>query len=370
VLTVVLSVLGVAGLLLVFVAGFFGDDRRSNAGPILLWVYFWLVIPFLSAIVGNIYRWINPWRAVADAADLGNNERSDLLPTWGVWPATVAFVAFTWLELVDPDSGEPLRIAVAAAVYSVYVLGLALWAGRATAMTLGEAFTTYNGMISRIAPFEWTPDRGLAWRGWLRALPATTMLPGLTVFVVAMIGTVTYDGMSASTWWEDVAGDLAGERWFATLALVGTVAVIGAAYWLASWAAARLSEMDETTATQVARSFVHTLVPIALAYAVAHYFTLIIFEGQLIINALSDPLGLGWDLFGTADRRISFWLSPTAIWYVQLVAILGGHLLGVILAHDRALAVFPKETAVRTQYAMLALMVVLTGLGLALLAAS
>jgi len=158
------------------------------------------------------------------------------------------------------------------------------------------------------------------------------------------------------------AGDLPLTRDVA-LSLV----VVGAAYLGASWWAARIAH--KPGAVEVARSFAHTLIPIALAYAVAHYFTLILFEGQLIVPALSDPLGLGWNLFGTVDFKPNYtWLAPTAVWYVQVAAIVGGHLIGVVLAHDRALAVFPADRAVRSQYAMLALMVAFTTLGLTILA--
>jgi hypothetical protein len=121
---------------------------------------------------------------------------------------------------------------------------------------------------------------------------------------------------------------------------------------------------------EVARSFAHTLVPIALAYAVAHYITLILFEGQLMIASISDPLGRGWNLFGTAGYQANFtWLSPTSVWWIQASALVGGHVIGVALAHDRALAVFEGERAVRSQYAMLTLMVALTFGGLSILAA-
>lgn len=143
--------------------------------------------------------------------------------------------------------------------------------------------------------------------------------------------------------------------------------MIGACYWLASWAAARLAPGESLTATAVARSFAHTLVPIAFAYAFAHYFTLVIFEGQILFSAISDPFGRGWNLFGTATWSVNFWLSPNSIWYIQVVAIVGGHLAAVILAHDRSLAIFPREDAAKSQYAMLALMVALTVFGLTLL---
>lgn len=124
----------------------------------------------------------------------------------------------------------------------------------------------------------------------------------------------------------------------------------------------------ETAWSRVASRFAHTLVPIALAYALAHYLTLILFEGQQLIAAVSDPFGLGWDRFGTAGRRVDFFITTAEpIWYAQVAIIVGGHLLGVILAHDRALTDFGRG-AVRSQYAMLLLMVALTTLGLLILA--
>ncbi len=361
-----LALLGVAALTLVVVGGVFEGGGRANVTPVLVWVFFWLVVPFLSAVVGNWWRYLNPWRTLATAAAIGDTEQPELLARWGVWPATVAFVAFTWLELVHSDSGAPRTLAVAAIVYSMYALGLAAYAGRRTGIAAGEAFTTYNGLLSAIAPIGQDDDGGLHWRGWLRALPGIPMAPGLVVFVVAMIGTVTYDGLSATPWWRDVIGDLATETWFGTLALLGSVAAIGAGYAAASWAAARIGGGDWTAAS-VARSFAHTLVPIALAYAFAHYFTLVVFEGQLLIPALSDPFGRGWNLLGTAGYQVNFFLSANAVWYGQVAAIVGGHVAAVVLAHDRALGDFGPVRGVRTQYAMLVLMVVLTMLGLVLL---
>ncbi len=363
----VLGAVGVAALVLVVLAGVLDGRGRANAGPVLVWVFFWLVVPFLSALIGNWWRYLNPWRTVARLASLGDEERPELVARWGVWPATVAFVAFTWLELVYGDSGDPRTLSIAAIVYTAYVLALIGYAGRRTALGSGEAFTTYNGLLSAIAPIGRDAEGRLVWRGWLRALPHVPPRAGLVAFVVAMIGTVTYDGLSATSEWRELIGGLAGQRWFGTFALLDVVALIGAAYWLACWVAARLAG-GEWTPTAVARSFAHTLIPIALAYAFAHYFTLVLFEGQLVIPALSDPFGRGWNLFGTAGHQVNFFLSANAVWYLQVGAIVGGHVAGVVLAHDRALADFGPVEGVRTQYAMLGLMVALTMLGLTLLA--
>lgn len=361
----VLAVIGIMGLALTIGAGIIGEDRRTNAAPVLLWVYFILVVPFAGAVVGDFYRHLNPWRTMA-----GDRERPAFpgVMALGVWPATAVFVAFTWLELVHTDSANPIVIGTAALLYSLYLGAVVVLTDKDTAFGSFDAFTPYNAYIGAIAPLEIDHSGDWRWHGWLRRLPQLPVRRGMPVFVAAMIGTVTYDGLSSTEWWGDTWGETAREEWFGTLALVSAVAVIYAAYWLASWGAARAGA--SLSVSQVASSFAHTLVPIALAYAVAHYFTLIIFEGQLVTAVASDPLGLGSDFFGTAANRINFWLSPTSIWYVQLTAILGGHVAAIVLAHDRALAVFPKDRAVRSQYAMLGLMVALTGLGLALLAAS
>jgi len=364
-LDITLATVGVVGLFLVIAAGVFGESLRTNSAPVLVWVVLWLVIPFSGAVLGDLWRSINPWRTLSLAAGATEKDRP-ALAALGIWPAAGAFVAFTWLELVYRDSTEPLSLAAAALIYSIYAFGWVAYAGPRSGLEAGDAFTPYNELFGAIGPLDRGPDGKFRSRGWLRALPVVPQRPGLVAFAAAMLGSVTFDGLSATEWYGDTFGSAASEEWFGTLALLACVGAIAAAYLAASWIAGRMGDM---TTLSVARSFAHTLVPIALAYAVAHYFTLVIFEGQTLFAAVSDPLGLGWDLFGTAGWRINFWLSPTGIWWVQLGAIVLGHVAAVVLAHDRALAVFPKESAVRTQYAMLGLMVALTGLGLVLLSA-
>ncbi len=364
------AVLGLGGLVLVLVAGLAGDpDARSNAAPVMVWVIAWLVLPFLAVVAGNLWAVLNPWATLGRLMGWSGSPGPG---RFGVIPAAVALIALTWLELVYPHSGDPSTLGIAAAAYTICLLVVSWRLGAERAVTSADLFTVYHRVLSAIAPFGRDPEGRIRRRGWLRALTVLPAWRGLTLFVVAMIGTVTYDGMSATPWWEDVTAALGVSRdaiWFETLALVGTVALVGLLYlgvcaWAGRIAGGGMSTME------VAGSFAHTLVPIGLAYAFAHYFTLVAFEGQLIVASISDPFGLGWNLFGTVDYRPNFtWIGPSAVWWVQLVAILGGHVAGVVLAHDRSLAVFPAARAVRSQYAMLGLMVALTTLGLTILAA-
>jgi hypothetical protein len=362
--------LGVAGLILVVVSGvvdFFKDSSGRNIAPVLVWVGFWLVVPFLGAVFGNVYSAVNPWRTIFASTGIGDTERPQLTQRFGVWPAAIGLVAFTWMELVNRNGAAPSTLAAAALVYSGYLLVLARRFGRETAFTSADIFTPYTRLISSIAPFGRDRDQQPVWRGWLRALPVLPEWKGLAAFVIVMIGTVSYDGLSATAWWGQNLPFLKGSVLVETLCLVAMCGLIGAAYYGACALAARIGGGEAGTARTASR-FAHTLVPIAFAYAFAHYFTLIIFEGQLLISSLSDPFGLGWDLFGTAGRMVDFFLTPVAVWYVQVLTIVTGHVLGVVLAHDRALADYQPERAVRSQYAMLGLMVGLTGLGLVILA--
>jgi hypothetical protein len=338
-----------------------------------MWVYFWLVVPFLGAFLGDLYTAINPWRTLSRWLGIGEVERPGLGGTVGrglkagLWPGALILVAVAWFELVYPESGDPASIAVAAVLYSAFLLTMIARYGRETALTSFDPFTSYNRVISAISPFGRDAESRLVRRGWLRALIVLPEWPGLAAFAVVMIGTVSFDGLSATSWWETATGGFGASTFGQTLLLIAMCLLIGGTYYLACGLAVRLGGGTRRPA-QVAARFAHTLVPIAFAYAFAHYFTLIIFEGQSIISAASDPFGLGWDLFGTRAYKIDFFLGALATWYIQVGAIVLGHVAGVVLAHDRALVDFKGAGAVRSQYAMLLLMVLLTTLGLFILA--
>ncbi len=250
---------------------------------------FWLVIPFAGAVIGDWYTDINPWRAIARLFRLGKVERPEVLARVGVWPAAALFVSFAWLELVNPRSGLAATLGLAALAYTVLMVAVMAYAGRETGLAGFDLFTPYNRLFSAISPLGRRADGRLVWRGWLRALPVLSNWRGLAGFVVVAIGTVTYDGVSGTTWMRSAMGDMGQTMGGQTLLLLASVGVIAGGYLLASWAAARLVGGD-WTASQVAARFAHSLVPIALAYAVAHYVTLIMFEGQQLIAASLRPV--------------------------------------------------------------------------------
>jgi hypothetical protein len=185
--------------------------------------------------------------------------------------------------------------------------------------------------------------------------------------VLVVLGGTTFDGVTRTSFWAGVVDGTSGWALTAynTVGLVWVVGIVAVAYLGAMRLAARLSDRPPEA---LVRTFVHSLVPIVLAYTVAHYFSLFVFEGQGALALVSDPFGLGWDLFGTAEWTIDFRaVSVATIAFVQAGAIVVGHVAGVVVAHDRAVELFPVREAVRSQYPVLAAMVAYTVGGLTLL---
>jgi hypothetical protein len=364
-----IGVLGLSLLVAQVIPPLMGVERqavRPTIALVMVWVVFWLIVPFAGALIGNWYTDLNPWRALASFLGIGRMERIGFPSRVGLWPASVLFIAFAWLELISPRSGDPVALGIAAIAYTVLLFIAMAAVGRETGLATFDFFTPYNRLISSISPLGRNERGQVVWRGWLASLAVVPEWPGLWFFVVIMIATVSYDGASGTEWFRAITGGLGDTTVGQTFLLLVSVALIAAAYYAAAGAAASLSDGRWSTG-RVAQRFAHTLVPIGLAYAVAHYFTLILFEGQQLLAAVSDPFGLGWDLFGTADYRVEFFVrASTPIWLAQVAFIVGGHLVGVVLAHDRSLRDFGRDAA-RSQYAMLVLMIALTSLGLLIL---
>ncbi|MGH2685564.1 MAG: fenitrothion hydrolase, partial [Actinomycetota bacterium] len=288
---------------------------------------------------------------------------------WGMWPASILLFGFVWLELVLPNRANPRVIAVAMALYTAVTLGGMALFGRDTWNRRGEAFAVYFRLLSLLAPFARDEQRRAIIRPPLSGLPTLEPRPGLVALVMVVIGSTIFDGFSSTTFWTDsVAGLGTAARAFAeTTALLAAIMLAGGAYALSMLAASAIAGIPWHP---LSVRFVHSLVPIAFAYVTAHYFSLLFLDGQIVIGLASDPFGFGWNLFGTATYEPNLLLlSAFAIWYVQVAVIVLGHVAGVLIAHDRALAAFPGRMAVRTQYALLGVMVLFTMGGLVVLSA-
>ncbi|MDP8910528.1 MAG: fenitrothion hydrolase [Actinomycetota bacterium] len=388
VLSVLLGAVGVGLLIVVFAAALLGSPSPiDNLAPTFVYVIFWLGLVPVVVLLGNVWAVLNPWRATADAyVWIASRAGGKVEPVTsypehlGRRPAAVLLLSFAILELAYTDPANPRALAVAILLYSyVTWAGMALF-GRRAWLENGEAFNVYFDLLARMSPFA-TRERArggkeIVVRTPLAGLSVGDARPGTLAFVAVMLGSVGFDGFSRTTLWQSWRSDLlaglspgpAGDLASVALNAVGLVALVAlvALAYVAAASGARVAAHDGRSLVD---DFLLSLVPIALAYSVAHYFSLLVLQGQLLIPLASDPLGHGWDLFGTADYRARLTLlSPSVTWYVQVGALVVGHVLALVLAHDRAVTIFrTARLALRAQYATLALMVLYTVGGLWLL---
>jgi hypothetical protein len=384
---IVCGAIGVLLLGVVVYAGFRGTQSpTANFAPTFVYVIFWLALVPISVLFGDVFKAFNPWRAIGRAVGwVANRAARGDLPAplayperLGHWPAAAGIFAFAVMELVASNGDRPENLAVAALVYSALTfVAMALY-GVETWIERGEAFSVYFNLFSRLSPIE-TRNGIVGVRRPLAGLAALRPRPGTVPLLAVMIGSVTFDGASEAPIWTNIAPDIANffqdvglspqnslELAF-LLGLTVTVLLVYGFYMLGVIGAKSVGGGFNTV--RLARGFVHSLVPIALAYVAAHYFTLVLFQGQSISFLASDPLGDGSDLFGTATSQIDYTLiGANATWYWQVGFVVLGHVAALTLAHDRALALYDQaKLAVRSQYWMLAVMVGFTSLALWLL---
>jgi len=386
------SAIGVGLFGLVLYSGFAGVQQApaANFAVTFIYVVFWVGMPVASVLFGDVFRALSPWRSCARVllalSRLMRRGRQGRPPLryparLGMWPAVAGIVGFAWLELVYvlPDRDRPSTLAALslgyflAMVSGMVLFGVEEWSGQ------GDGFGAYFTLLSKLSALVRREDGAVCLRRPLSGVSDLEIRPGTIVFICMLIGTTTFDGFSNGGIWrnnepslQSVFGDIGFSYTPAlelaySLGLVLCILLIVGVYRVGILGVRSVGERYTTDA--LARTFAHSLVPIGFAYVLAHYFSLLLWQGQAMAYLISDPLGTGANLFGTSGYQIDYHvLSYAGIWYVQVAALVTGHVGGLALAHDRALVLYKDpEEAVRSQYWMLAVMVAFTSFGLWLL---
>ena len=409
-------------LLVIFTSIWGEQDPNVNFSPTFVWVIWWIGMGFFVALVGNLWTLVNPWSIIFGWAEgvyrrLKPEGEKDLGFEYprllGVWPAFVLFLGFAWLENAYPQASQPKMIAVMVLTYSAITWGGMLLFGKHVWLRYGEGFSVIFGFLARFAPIEARVSHGgyclecatncvehgdgcincyLCWEqagsgerelnlrpyaaGLVRQEDITT---DMLAFVILMLATVTFDGFKSTPIWGDIQDTLFSTMapFFGTNAIAATdtlglllfpIIFLGA-YFFFSWMMSYTSRCGLPT-SYIARAFVYSLIPIALAYNIAHFFTLLAIMGQLIIPLASDPFGYGWDLLGTADYKVNIGLvNARFAWLLGVGVIVLGHIIAVYLAHLIALrTIEDQRAALKSQYPMLAFMVTYTAISLWIIA--
>ena len=385
---------GAAGCLSVCIlAGFLGTDPSQNIGMTLFWVVFLLGFAYASVFLGNLYALINPWRWVVEGAErLGLNlstPRTRYPERLAYWPAFLCYMALLWIELfLGP---RPSILAISLVLYSIVTFTGVVLVGKLGWFCRGDVFSIYFRLFGKLAPIEYSPaGEWNFWRAGLRAplAGASNDRPNhisLVLFVLLMLSSTTYDGIHDTEFWtglfwktllwllEPLWGTDLGKaqsllmHWYLVYRQVGLIifpVLYLTAYLFVLWCAKVLSG-STIPLRDLALDFCYSLLPIAISYNVTHYITFFITEMHNLPIVISDPFGLGWDIFRVLGKPKPFVLPMSLVWHAEVGILLAGHSISVWLSHRIALRTFDTQRQILvSQFPLLVLMVAYTVIGL------
>jgi len=401
-LTSGLRLLSVVLFFVVVIAGLVGLQSGFNIAPTFVWVTWWVGLSFFTAFVGNVWPLVNPWRVLFDWAEglarrFGYRDGLELDEPYpeplGVWPAVGLYLVFVWTENVFSGSYVPRNIAFFSIAYSLLTLYGMAYFGKETWLRRGEAFSVFFGLLGRFAPTEVRvkdPSVCLGCDGcggdaagrcvncyecFARAAPHERELnlrppavglglpekvpPGGATFVVVVLAGVTFDGLLQTPLWLEIVRLTPVTQ---TLGVILLPSLFFGMYLGFVELSRILGGGGEGGFKRFASAYAFSLVPIAIAYQMAHYYTYLLIQGQMIISLVSDPFGWGWNLFGTAAFEPRYGIVGAGfVWYSQVALIVAGHVIAVYLAHSISLRLLRDPVrAFRSQLPMLVLMVLYT----------
>lgn len=375
VFAVALRVVGLVFFGYVAWAAIFGPDLLINPTFGVVYVLLWVGLVPASLLFGPFFKAVSPVRTINLAFTKllggGDPERGIFeLPRWvGYWPAAFGLFAFVWLELVYPDSTylSPVRLWFAVYIAAMLV-GSALfgteWFERA------DPFEVYSTLVGHLSVFGRRTDGTLMLRSPLANLDGVVPRPGLVAVVAVLFGSTAFDSFADSNLWLLYTQTTSIHvPTLNTVVMLGFCALVFTTFTVATMAATMRGSTQDIRRRDLPDRFAHAVVPIVVGYIVAHYLSLFVEFGQQTLAQLSDPMGTGADLLGTADWQPNNWLSlhPTFLAVSKVIAVITGHLVGVVASHDRALKLLPKRDRLVGQLPLLLVMIIYTAGGLGLL---
>ncbi len=369
--TWLLRIIGLALFGLTLGAALFGEDipgEKVNLAPVTIYVMLWVFIPIVSALVGDIWKALNPFRTLA----LVMPRIGEVPAPPHRWIAAATLFGFLFVELVHPSGDSPRILGWAMLVYTLLMIGGLLrhgeeWLDRA------DGLDVLFGLTAAMAPIA-VRNGSLVLRRPLSGLSSVTVLPGTTMAILIVLGGTSFDGFSESPIFTDIIGRPTG--WGAvppkTIGIIVMIAIAALLYWIGARTTARVTGISHQDA---ADAFGPSLMPIVWAYVIAHYAQLLVDQSQSFWFRLSNPYGRtnvdgspATDWFGAATGEVDLTLIDVdLVAWIQAVSIVVGHVLAVLYAHDLAVGRFAARDAARSQQTMLVVMVCYSIAGLWLL---
>jgi hypothetical protein len=374
--------LAVLTLLYLMIDGIFGSQVPTLSGAVILfWVLLIPLLPLAHCIVGGVYEVANPFALGARLVTSGESARrprDPRLDRLGYWPAVATLLLLVWFELalrVVPAS--PRTLGILAIVYTVVQVGMGAWLGEGWYRG-GEVFNAITTLASTISPVAMTRDEDGFVRLKLGFRPAR-FLPeghGREALITLWLAGVLADGVRVTPIWRFVSDTTAGftssmptigavnlgDLLLDSSEILATWLAFATFFWAFSYLVARLVRRP---LGEVAKVVAPSLIPIALAYLLAHNLTQILVIGPLLFPAAgADATAATLQL-----RRNAQGLNPEAIFLVQVSAIVLGHVVAVVMAHARLRDSEPDGAlAIRADLGWLSAMLIYTATSLWVLA--
>ncbi|MBO9523865.1 MAG: hypothetical protein J7518_20210 [Nocardioidaceae bacterium] len=352
-----------------------GPDVVTNPVFGTFYVLLWVGIVPASLVWGRVYAAVSPVRTVnALLAKATGGDPGQGMFTYperlGCWPAAAGLFAFVWQELVNPQSAYIGPVRLWLAVYlAVMLIGGALFGD--TWFARADPFEVYSNLLAKLSFWGRDAQGRLVWRSPLANLATLVPRPGLVAVVAVLFGSTAFDSYKDTLSWVRFVNKLdVNLQLVNTAALLGFCAVIGISFAVATmFTGVDPASPYAATRRVLPRLFAHSVVPIIVGYMTAHYLSYLVEQGQVTLMQLSDPMVNGSNLLGTRDWGVNYFLflHPTLLATIKVLAVVVGHIVGVVAAHDRALMLLPKRHQVTGQLGLLVIMLAYTSTGLYLL---
>ncbi|MCR9136868.1 MAG: hypothetical protein NXI27_12785 [Alphaproteobacteria bacterium] len=364
-------------------------DPLANPLPLFIWTVFWIMLVIVQAVIGNLWHWINPWTGIARLL-FANPRRRPILawPAWlGSWPAIVGLLAFSSFVLADPAPDDPARLAMIVAGYWLFTMVAILVFGERQWLARGEFLTILMRHFASLAPLRLGRRASCLGAPAWQLLSAAPHSASAGIFVLILLGTGSFDGLNETFWWLSLIDvnplEFPGRSAIITETVTGlllTNTLLVLAFAILVWtghrmATRRVLPAERTGYRDVFGKLCLSTLPIALAYHVAHYLTVVLVNGQYALAAASDPYAIGADYLGLGTFYVTtgFFNSRDTvqvIFLTQAGAVVLGHAIAILIAHAIALRIYGQNRlAVISQIPVAAFMIAYTFLGLWLLAA-
>src|SRR4051794_29552392 len=163
-LRVALRAIGLIGWLWVVAQGIVGGSGTGDVTTLFLWVYGWVGLAMLSAFVGPVWHWLDPFTTIHDggaavlrALGVRGWAIAEYPRSLGRWPAVAGLLFFVWLELVG-NTGGPRSLFIVLVGYTAFTLAMMAQFGRDAWRRDGETFSVWFGLVGRLAPLALVGD--------------------------------------------------------------------------------------------------------------------------------------------------------------------------------------------------------------------